>query len=250
MEKTCSSFLHIRQVWRNRINKGFPPYLSNLPIIQGGVILIKAEYEEYLESETWHRIRGSILKRDHYRCRICGSGHNLQVHHLWYPEVLGEETPESLVTLCQGCHQWVHREKEQRRKEAEKREMIKRDWIEEVKWRDFLYGGSENMCNLNILKSSAADYAADHHCDPPGVSRAQFALGYAHWLLTVEMYKYGFTSENIYQLTPLERTTINNYISKNRRIEEKEWNRHEYIPLEEIKVVVLKYIDDVEGLLI
>lgn len=103
------------------------------------------------------------------------------------------------------------------------------------------------MCNLATLKSSAADYAADHDCDPPGITRVQYALGYAHWLLTVELYKRGFTGEHIFCVTPLERPTIQKYLLKNRRREEKEWNRTEHIKLEEIKSVVRRYVNDVEG---
>lgn len=104
------------------------------------------------------------------------------------------------------------------------------------------------MCNLKVLKSSAADYAAEHSCNPPGVARVQYALGYAHWLLTAELYKRGFTGEHIFYVTPLERTTIHKYLSKSRRNEEKGWNRSEYIKLEEIKSSVRRYVNDVDGI--
>ena len=50
------------------------------------------------------------LNRDNYKCRICNSNENLQVHHLKsykkYPELRYE--PTNGITLCKCCHQLFH----------------------------------------------------------------------------------------------------------------------------------------------
>ena len=62
------------------------------------------KYLEYLNSQTWAQIRNKALERDKYECSICHSPHNLEVHHLKYPDVLGTEPLSDLMTLCRDCH--------------------------------------------------------------------------------------------------------------------------------------------------
>lgn len=56
----------------------------------------------------------SILKRDGYKCRRCGLGHTgprtLHVHHIkpWAGNISLRFDAENAVTLCRGCHRWVH----------------------------------------------------------------------------------------------------------------------------------------------
>lgn len=67
-------------------------------------------YDEYLQSEHWHRTRQRILRRDSHRCRLCNApGHKvvLNVHHRTYKD-LGHEDENDLVTLCRKCHQTFH----------------------------------------------------------------------------------------------------------------------------------------------
>jgi len=64
-------------------------------------------HRRYLKSSTWQKIRTTAL--DHYGkiCNKCGEYAN-DVHHLYYPEVQGEETIESLEVLCRDCHEAIH----------------------------------------------------------------------------------------------------------------------------------------------
>lgn len=62
------------------------------------------KYLEYLNSRTWARIRDKALERDRFECSLCGCPHNLEVHHLKYPDVLGTEPISDLMTLCRDCH--------------------------------------------------------------------------------------------------------------------------------------------------
>lgn len=68
-------------------------------------------YLKYLESSKWKELRNKRLKIDDYRCAICGNPHNLQVHHLLYPTVLGTEHIDHLVTLCTQCHKEIENRK-------------------------------------------------------------------------------------------------------------------------------------------
>lgn len=55
----------------------------------------------------WNEFRKTILKRDGYKCKDCGSTDRriLAVHHI-VPVSKGGETfdPENCMTLCEDCH--------------------------------------------------------------------------------------------------------------------------------------------------
>lgn len=66
-------------------------------------------YDDYLNTDVWRELRNQRLKLDHYRCDQCGTGINVTVHHLRYPDIWGAESIEDdLVTLCASCHARVH----------------------------------------------------------------------------------------------------------------------------------------------
>lgn len=68
------------------------------------------DYQEYLQTPTWHDIRARILKRAAGRCEKCHIANvTLEVHHLVYRE-RGTEKDSDLVALCSACHAEVHRE--------------------------------------------------------------------------------------------------------------------------------------------
>jgi len=62
-------------------------------------------------------IRQEVKDRDLHRCRCCGEkgpgaggDATLQVHHIEPdPDHCGRHDPENLITLCTGCHDWVHK---------------------------------------------------------------------------------------------------------------------------------------------
>lgn len=51
----------------------------------------------------WH-----ILVRDDFACQLCGTRRNLQVHHVCFRSQGGTDSPDNLVTVCQGCHAAIH----------------------------------------------------------------------------------------------------------------------------------------------
>ena len=64
---------------------------------------------DYRATTVWADPRKKRLAIDDMKCQSCGSGTNVEVHHLVYPEVWGEENVEKdLITLCHKCHQSVH----------------------------------------------------------------------------------------------------------------------------------------------
>lgn len=70
------------------------------------------EYEEFLMSPYWHKVRTIILERDNYTCIKCGNTTNLHVHHLTYANHLDELNHlDNLVTLCKLCHKSMHPKK-------------------------------------------------------------------------------------------------------------------------------------------
>jgi 5-methylcytosine-specific restriction endonuclease McrA len=69
----------------------------------------------YYRQPYWRKIRLDALRRDGYRCRICGTGGALDVHHLTYAR-LGAERLEDLMTLCRACHDAEHERRKQRKR--------------------------------------------------------------------------------------------------------------------------------------
>ena len=68
-------------------------------------------YLDKLQDKRWIKKRKRILKRDEYKCTVCGSKKNLQVHHTFYysdsPDPW-DYPDESLLTACRDCHLDFH----------------------------------------------------------------------------------------------------------------------------------------------
>lgn len=60
-------------------------------------------YEAYLRTTAWRNLSTAVKERDGYRCKLCGSRDELEVHHKTY-ERIGREDLDDLVTLCHRCH--------------------------------------------------------------------------------------------------------------------------------------------------
>jgi hypothetical protein len=67
------------------------------------------DYNCFLKSKYWQRIKKIILKRDNYKCTVCGADKNLQIHHSTYKYHLAEHKHlNTLLTLCEKCHYGLH----------------------------------------------------------------------------------------------------------------------------------------------
>ena len=62
------------------------------------------KYSEYLKTYQWKRLKDQAILKAGNKCQLCGSRHNLVIHHTKYPEILGTETIDDLQCLCETCH--------------------------------------------------------------------------------------------------------------------------------------------------
>lgn len=77
------------------------------------------DYEAYIRSGKWKKIRLRKLEEVGWRCERCGLSKfsvRLEVHHKHY-ERFGSEAMEDLEVLCSGCHE---------KADMERREVVRR----------------------------------------------------------------------------------------------------------------------------
>ncbi|MGA3319045.1 MAG: HNH endonuclease [Candidatus Korobacteraceae bacterium] len=61
-----------------------------------------------LDSTNYAKLQRQVLERDGWRCQVCGSMQNLQVHHLKFRSRSGGDEEQNLITLCAECHARTH----------------------------------------------------------------------------------------------------------------------------------------------
>lgn len=77
---------------------------------------MKKSYSDLLKSPKWQKKRLQILKRDKWKCKLCGDEETmLQIHH---KEYINGQDPWNydnslLVTLCSDCHLEVEKLKKE-----------------------------------------------------------------------------------------------------------------------------------------
>lgn len=62
------------------------------------------DYDEYINSHEWELKASDAKRRADFRCQVCYSPSDLQVHHRTYIR-LGQEDPGDLTVLCDTCHE-------------------------------------------------------------------------------------------------------------------------------------------------
>jgi len=62
-----------------------------------------------LEPNSYKELCQRVMERDNWRCQVCGSQQNLQVHHKQLRSQQGSDEDSNLITLCAGCHEELHR---------------------------------------------------------------------------------------------------------------------------------------------
>jgi len=75
-------------------------------------------YHEYIKSDTWKRTCKAKLKSVGYKCEMCGSAMNLNVHHITYKN-LGHEELDDLLVVCKNCHKKLHAEDLKRKEKTD-----------------------------------------------------------------------------------------------------------------------------------
>ena len=61
-----------------------------------------------LDAKNYHELHRQVLERDGWRCQVCGSMQNLQLHHLQFRSHSGSDEEQNLITLCAECHERMH----------------------------------------------------------------------------------------------------------------------------------------------
>lgn len=68
----------------------------------------KIDYNLYLTTNHWKKVRRKAIKRADYKCQICSSRKGtLTVHHNNY-ECLFWEKPKDVICVCTRCHKTIH----------------------------------------------------------------------------------------------------------------------------------------------
>ena len=65
-------------------------------------------YANYLASSLWRRIKERVLKRDDRICYFCGGSASVVHHRSYARDALEGKADHLLVSLCKGCHIYVH----------------------------------------------------------------------------------------------------------------------------------------------
>jgi hypothetical protein len=112
-----------RRVRELRTEYGWPIETKNtgrpdLPV--GSYILESSRQSPEHDRQIPDPVRGSVLRRDKYKCIQCGWTHDdwnrsdprhLELHHKKEHAKGGENTEENLITVCTVCHDDIHRKK-------------------------------------------------------------------------------------------------------------------------------------------
>lgn len=76
---------------------------------EAGEPAIALQYDPEQRRDTVSQsMRERMLERDDEQCRRCGSGTDLEIHHIRPVSHGGEDTPDNLATLCADCHEDAH----------------------------------------------------------------------------------------------------------------------------------------------
>ena len=71
--------------------------------------ILQMPYKDFLQTPYWKAISQKVMKKANYKCQLCNSNENLNVHHRTY-EHHGYELYHinDLICLCQDCHEIHH----------------------------------------------------------------------------------------------------------------------------------------------
>jgi len=67
----------------------------------------REEYNDYLKSDKWYKIRQVVLERDNFLCQGCLENRATDVHHKNY-NTLFNEVLFDLISVCRTCHLKIH----------------------------------------------------------------------------------------------------------------------------------------------
>jgi 5-methylcytosine-specific restriction endonuclease McrA len=70
--------------------------------------LLQKQVPVKLATRDYEELRKCVLGRDGWRCQLCGSMTNLEVHHQQFRSQSGADSEDNLITLCSNCHSSIH----------------------------------------------------------------------------------------------------------------------------------------------
>lgn len=89
---------------RNRTpKKTSPNKVSTLSTPQDGI------YKAYIKSPAWFAFRKAIVELRGYKCQLCQSIKDIDLHHMTYKR-LGKEDLRDVLLVCRTCHTFIHTE--------------------------------------------------------------------------------------------------------------------------------------------
>ena len=110
-----------RRVRELRTEEGWPVVTKNTgrPDLPVGVYVLEEDRQlPAHDRQIPDPVRREVLRRDDYRCKNCEWSHNLwnpsdprhlELHHKEHHARGGSNEPENLISLCNVCHDDVHR---------------------------------------------------------------------------------------------------------------------------------------------
>jgi hypothetical protein len=110
-----------RRVRELRTEYGWPiaTKTTGLPDLGVGVYVLQEDRQGHEHDRSIpDDVRGIVLRRDSYKCKLCGWSHDewnssdprhLELHHIEHHAKGGENVEWNLQTLCTVCHDKIHR---------------------------------------------------------------------------------------------------------------------------------------------
>ena len=183
------------------------------------------DYAQYLASPEWQEKRAKRLALDKYKCALCPSKNNLNVHHLTYANLGNEDVDNDLITLCRRCHQKLEDYKKVRDEHPsyfyQTLNTLVDDFIKTHEHTDIAFGGNENLCKPETIKELLFPYLKqrgilDNH--PAGTNKVQAHFRDAHyvWIEYILNKNPNISAWEIHIRTSLNYNFIQKYL-KNRK---------------------------------
>jgi len=185
--------------------------------------MVDETYIRYLRTDTWQQLRSKRLAIDEYRCQRCGCPYGLQVHHLFYPAVLGTEDPyKDLITLCAPCHEIIEHQKKEYRKDKKDAWQEQRNYelrliyrtIRQLACNDLstIGIGKKDYCNIDTIK---ADFGPTLEGLSIGyVSRVQDFFRNRRYRIILQMMESGCTPRQICDRTRFSWNMVSKVFNK------------------------------------
>lgn len=185
-------------------------------------------YEWYITSPQWKEKRAQRMAIDGIKCALCGSRHNLQVHHITYERLGFENIETDLITLCHTCHERLHsfegtpmwdaaeKKVKSAASKAGHRYFIKLTY-EFCKENAEIDIYEKTLCNWDVLREMLPKYYAEHGCGAtsyPRLAHARDFFVYFRYKKAIQLLSSGCSANEILRNTQIRRKAIDKVIKE------------------------------------